>query len=189
MKILKEIQESPFVYPKKKYYLGKIKHYCPYFLPMNFNSNIINTRKLKLASKEEYEELNKKRPWNKEQNRFTNLPLNRRNKDWIIKLFSTYYFITISYPFCIHWLELGWKDKWNSPRHEWNPAFYIFFFKWQLCIHWCAPEEDFTERYWEMLLWWLYYSDKDIKKAEESWGWVDTENRKSTWNNKYLKNS
>ena len=43
-----------------------------------------------------------------------------------------------------------------------------------------------NEQYYEQILWYLYYSDKDIIKAEKTWGWETA--GKSTWNNDYLIN-
>lgn len=187
MKILKQIKESPFKSPKKNYYFGRIKHGTPYFPPMKFNKTIIRFRKLILKSSDEIEKENEKYPHLKiTRNKFKNLPLVRRNKDWIFNLFGNYYFLSIGYPFSIYSNELGWKDKFNTPRHEWCPAFYIFFFKWQFCIWWKSPDNN-DDKYYEMILWYLYYSDKDIKKAEETWGWVDARTKISTWNKNYLK--
>ena len=87
--------------------------------------------------------------------------------------------------------DVQWKDKYNTPRHEENPFISIalfnkLFFNWS----WKLPEEleehwiD-IEDYWEQGLWWLYYADKDINKARETWPWT-TEDNKSTWNNKWL---
>lgn len=185
MKILKEIRESPFKYPVKKYYLGKIKYGTPYFMPYNFDSTIISIRKLIPKTLFEREEYSKRYPYLKVKNNniFKNLPMVKRNRYKIIKFLKNYYFISIGYPFSIKTNELGWKDKWNSPRHEWNPAFYIFFFKWQFHICWESPDRQ--ELYYEQILWWLKYCDKDIIKAENTWGW--TSEGISTWNNNYLK--
>lgn len=99
------------------------------------------------------------------------------------KLFG--YEISYGWPISIVRYGLGWKDKFNSPRFEWSPSFQIYFLSWQFCIWWTAPVEN-EDGYWEMILWYLKYSDKNIKKAEETWGWVDCDTKKSTWNNKYL---
>jgi hypothetical protein len=37
-----------------------------------------------------------------------------------------------------------------------------------------------------MILHYLYYADKDIKKAEKTWGWIDYDTKLSTWDKKYL---
>lgn len=90
--------------------------------------------------------------------------------------------------------DVQWKDKDGTPRHEENPFISIalfnkFFFNWS----WKLPEEieehwiD-SDNYWEQGLWWLYYCDKDINKAKETWPWQDYETKKSSWNNKFIKN-
>lgn len=186
MKILKEIK-GVFKPPIRKYYLGKIARGCPYFHPCEFNSTIISCRKLKLRSDESKEEYIKERPWlmKGDSYKFSNLPMVRRNKEKIIKIFGTYYFFQWGFPLVFKFVELGWKDKYYTPRMEWVPQFHIFFFKWQFCIHWEAPFGH-SDKYWEQILWWKNYSNKDIKKAEESWGWVDFDTKKSTWDKNYL---
>ena len=185
MKLKKLLKETKGVFkpPVKKYYLGKLKHGCPYFWPMNFNSSIISIRKLKLRSKENYSDYIKDKPWL--EKKFSNVPIVRRTKNWIVKIFSNYYYIAIGFPIIVHTNELGWKDKFNSPRFEWPPAFYIYIFKWQFCIWWNAPDKN-NDLYYEMILQYLNYSNKDIVKAEQDWGWVDCETRLSTWNKDYL---
>jgi len=188
MKTLKEIRNSPFKPPKKNYYFGKIKCGVPYFLPINFNSTIFSFRKLILKSEVEIEEYNKRYPHfkNHSEKKFKNLPMSRRCKDWIFSLFGNYYWLSVGYPICFKTNDLAWKDKFNSPRFEWSPAFYIFFFEWQFCIWWNAPDGN-NHLYYEMYTWYKYYCDGDIEKAEKSWIWQNTETKLSTWNNKYLK--
>lgn len=55
---------------------------------------------------------------------------------------------------------LGWKIKWDDTdyRFEWTPRISLKFFRWQLCIYFEAPEEDY---YWEA---WLYYTRNTSKK-------------------------
>lgn len=182
--IIKQIK-GVFKLPIKKYYFGKIKHGTPYFSPMNFNPHIISFRKLKLTDKDKYEEIIKKHPWEKERAKFTNLPMCRRSKDWILKLFNQYYWIQIGWPIKIHNGHLGWKDKFDTPRFEWSPSFQIYFFSWQFCIHWIAPIKD-DDTYWEMVLWYLNYSNKNITKAEQTWGWTNYNTKESTWNKNCL---
>ncbi|MCK9416613.1 hypothetical protein M0Q97_08160 [Candidatus Dojkabacteria bacterium] len=90
-------------------------------------------------------------------------------------------------PFGKLFIKKDGKSVWcgNSPRYEWQPSFQIYFFKWQFCIFWDSPDGD-NDNYYEMILWYLEYSKKDIKKAEETWDWVDSDTKKSTWNNDYL---
>lgn len=157
MKWLKEIKETKGVFkpPKKQYYLGKLKYGTPYFYPWNFNRTILTIRK--------------KRP------KFL------RCKHF--KLFG--YEVSYGWPIKITWYGLGWKPKYDSVRYEWSPSFQIYFFNYQFCIFWNAPDWN-NDRYYEMMVWYLYYSDKDIKKAEETWGWVNYETKASTWNPDYL---
>ncbi len=95
------------------------------------------------------------------------------------------YRIKFGYPIWLTKRDLGWKDKFNSPRYEFSPLFSIFFFKWQFSIVWDAPDGD-NDKYYEMILHYLYYSDKDIKKSKSSWGWVDSETKQSTWDDDYI---
>jgi hypothetical protein len=88
--------------------------------------------------------------------------------------------------------DVQWKDKNNTPRHEENPFISIalfnkFFFNWS----WGLPkeiEEHWIDNddYWEQGLWWLYYSDKNINKAKETWPWTGEDN-KSTWKTKFIR--
>lgn len=188
LKTYKYINNSPFKLPTINFYLGKIKYYTPYFLPRGFNKNIISLRKLELTSQEEYDRKINKLPWAKEKFKFINLPMVRRSNDWVFKLFGNSYWLEIGCPIKYSSSELAWKDKFNSPRHEWNPFFHIYFFHWQFCIRLNAPKSDrFDDTYWEMWLWWKYYSKEDIIKAEKSWGWRDSKTELSTWNKNYLK--
>jgi len=100
-----------------------------------------------------------------------------------IRLFG--YDISYGWPMAVVRYGLGWKDKYGTPRFEWSPSFQIWFFGWQFCSWWVASVDD-EDLYWEMVLWYLYYSDKDIKKARKTWEWVDYITNKSTWNNDYL---
>lgn len=174
--------------PKPKYYIGRLIFGTPYFYPWNFNSDIISLRRLKERSIEEATDLNKKWPHlqTSPQHKFSNLPIVRRAEDWIFKFRRHYYWLQIGWPIYIYWHGLGWKDKFNSPRHEWNPSFYIFFFRWQFVINWTSPDEDDNDKYYEMILWYLQYSNKDIKVAEETWPWTSFDSNKSTWDSKYL---
>jgi len=95
-----------------------------------------------------------------------------------IKMFGHQYFIGT--PIIFKCLHLGWKDKYGTPRHEWNPALYLYFFKFQICV-WFGCED-----YWEQILWFCNYCDCDIEKTISTWGWRDMQG-KSTWNNIYLK--
>jgi len=165
--------------------LGKLAYGTPYFYPINFVSSIIKFRKLKLRDKQAYDTHIVNNPWQKESYRFTNLPLARRAKDKIFKLFDTYFWVQIGWPISISYYGLGWKDKWETPRFEWPPSFQIYFFKWQFCIFWNAPNGD-NDNYYEQILWYMHYSNKNISEAKNTWKWVNYNTKKSTWDDSYL---
>lgn len=155
---IKEIKaniKGVFKLPIKEYYLGKLYHGSPYMYPRHFNSTILTIKK----------ELPK---------------FNRCNH---LKLFG--YNIIYGWPISIVKYDLGWKDKFNSPRFEWCPSFQILFLKWQFCIWWISPDKD-NDTYWEQVLWYLNYSGRDINKAIKTWGWVNYDTKLSTWNYNFL---
>lgn len=176
--------KTPFVKPKKVYYFGKLQHGCPYFYPRNFSDTIIKFKKLELTPQEELDKL--PNTFYKETKKFKNLPMVRRSKDWIIKLFNSYYWIEIGWPLRILKTNLGWKDKFDSPRFEWPPAFHICFFNLQFCIWWTAPDGD-NDQYYEQYLWYYIYCKEDIVKAKETWPWQDYKTKQSSWNDNYIK--
>jgi hypothetical protein len=183
MKILKDIEKSPFKKPNRNTYLGRIKYGVPYFYPSGFNPNIITIKKLNLTSKEDLD--NMRNDFIRRANRFKNRP--RFNGGFVrtFKIFGNYYYINIGSPIKIKSTELGWKDKFNSPRFEFEPTFNIFFFFWQYRISYLASSD--MDTYWEMYLWWKYYSNEDIVKAEKTWKWRDGITKESTWNKNMLK--
>ena len=144
-----------FMLPERVYYFGKIKHGCPYFYPWNFNRTI--------------------------------LTIGKKHPEYLRCRYFRFAGLEIScgWPFAIAKYDLGWKDKFGSPRFEWSSSFQIYLFGLQFCIWWIAPGGD-NDKYWEQVLWYLNYCDKDIVKAKETWGWVDSETHKSTWNNNFL---
>ena len=185
--IIKECS-SVFVKPKKRYYLGKTAFGTPYFYPRGFLSSIFSIRHLVTKNEVEYKKYCDRYPHLKNENTaiYSNYPIVRRNRYWIKKIFGKTFFIEVGFPFCIYRNSLGWKDKFSMPRYEWSPAFYIFFFNWQFCVWWNAPDDD-NDLYYEMMLWYARYSGHDIKKAKETWGWTDYKTKQSTWNDNYLK--
>lgn len=198
-KLLSEIK-GVFKPPQKYYYFGKKNYGTPYFDPINFVGTIIYIKKLILLTQDQVDELNTKYPWKNKSidHKFANLPFIRRSHFKIFKFFNCYYFVTWGWPIMISNTQLGWKDKFETPRFEWLPSFKIFFFKWQFCIFWESPEiEDEDEsyrdddQYYEQVLWYLYYANKNIKKAIDTWPWrtvIDSNEKTSTWNSQYLIN-
>lgn len=69
--------------------------------------------------------------------------------------------------------DLTWKDKWNSPRHEFNPRLMFSLFNViHIYIEWTLKQDSMDDMvYWEIALNWLYYG-KDLAKAIKlSSGW------------------
>lgn len=94
------------------------------------------------------------------------------------------------FPIHVSSWDIGWKDKYNTPRYE-HPGYFIVFFgrdyhkHWQFSMTVTAPDffcnndctvKDHDDNYWESMLWYLYYADtynilnnkRDIVKARDS---------------------
>ena len=71
--------------------------------------------------------------------------------------------------------DVGWKDKWHTPRYEEPPYIWIHLFKYNWIWYWELPNEKYMDDYWEQALWYLYYYDNisykcskpNINKAKE----------------------
>lgn len=181
-----------FLPPVPKWYIGKILYGTPYFDPIGFVSTIIGVRKLIPKSHEECTAYKEKYPHlsNREEALYKNMPLTRRSYYKIVKVFGNSYFVRIGSPIKVGKIGLGWKDKYESPRFEFSPAIYLFFFNWQIFVHWHAPVEGkngYEDNYWEQLLWYSRYSNYDLEVARKTWPWVDSKTKKSTWNENFLR--
>lgn len=186
---LKKNIKGVFKFPKKVYYLGKLIHGAPYFYPMSFEKYGLFVRRLIPKTKDQLSEMELKFPHLKRDklSYYSNAPMVRRSKHWLVKIFNQAYYVAIGWPVYIYWHGLGWKDKFESPRFEWTPGFYIFFFRWQFCIWWVAPDGD-NDRYYEMILRYLFYNNRDLDKVEKNWGWKIKVGDEwiSTWTKDYL---
>lgn len=105
----------------------------------------------------------------------------------------------VSQPAYIHIIfhDVGWKDKYDTPRFEYPPYIWIHIYKWNWVWYWDLPvyQQNYADEYWEQALWYLYYCNTisqglsdvpNIEKAKENWPWQDCETKKSTWNDKFL---
>ncbi len=155
--LLKEIK-GVFKPPRKEYYFGRVRYGTPIFYPRNYNSTILKF----------------------------SIGKDKNNSNKYFNLFGLY--IYYGTPIVIKNTHLMWKDKYSSPRHEFSPSFVIFFFGLQFVINYHSPLIDtYDDDYYEMILWYLYYSDRDINVAKKTW--EVTSNGVSTWNDKYLINN
>lgn len=93
--------------------------------------------------------------------------------------------------------DVGWKDKYDTPRYEVPPYVWIHIYKFNFIWYWGLPEHQSHEidNYWEQVLWYLYYYNTlsygkldapDINKARESWPWEDYKTKQSTWTDEFL---
>jgi hypothetical protein len=79
--------------------------------------------------------------------------------------------------------SVGWKDKFRSPRFEWNPYILITILnKYQISLtFYYIPEHT-----WEAILDILYYN-KSIKQAIENNVWIDIRTKEEIGINSNLK--
>ena len=115
-----------------------------------------------------------------------------------VNKWAPYPVLWVSKPAYIHIMskDVGWKDKYDTPRFECSPYIWIHIFKWDLIWCWSLPlhQKHREDEYWEQALWYLYYYntysqgllDKpNIEKAKENWPWQDSKGN-SSWNDNYL---
>lgn len=76
--------------------------------------------------------------------------------------------------------SLSWKPKYDYVCFEDNPQMWFCFFRFfWFGYRLVSPvEEDFEDSYWEQMIWYVNYSDCDLKKAEDTYF--------TTWEKKYL---
>lgn len=73
--------------------------------------------------------------------------------------------------------DVQWKDKYDSPRHEYNPCINVNLFNIiglyiepkVIYIDEFGEKQDGSMEYWEYLLDWLYYKDKKTLKCYPTW--------------------
>jgi len=141
---------SPFKPPKLKWYCGKIAIGTPYFFP----------RKWVKATPERAHQATLEHIKNTEE-------FNKRNPEYArnIKPYDEIFADKMKYSYAVpkkigfDIVRLGWKTKYDSYRHEWNPIISFVFFKWQIALMF-IPEHDM--HYWEA---WLYYTRETDKSA------------------------
>ena len=132
---------SPFKFPKIKFYLGKVKYGTPFMLPRKAVNFTMEESKLKA---EEWIADKNSRHFGKDLKTVAE----KHNKGYLK-------FVDKKVSFDI--VRLGWKYKFNSIRFEWNPMFSFVFFGLQFCIF-IVPKNDSS--YWES---WIYYNEHTDK--------------------------
>lgn len=73
-------------------------------------------------------------------------------------------------------LDLTWKSKWNSPRHELNPRIRVSIFnRLHILIDFSVEKYGSMNdmAYWEAALWWLYFGKSLPDAVKRSSGWQE----------------
>lgn len=137
---------SPFKRPRIYLYAGKIALGTPYFFPRKW---------VRFTYEDAFEaavkDTQSKTHYNKGKN-----PLD---------LVDSYMNYRKAIPRKIGWdfVGLGWKTKYDSYRHEWDPIWSFVFFKWQIAIRFIPKESC---HYWECWLGYELGTDKTKNKKE-----------------------
>jgi hypothetical protein len=134
---------SPFKAPKLKWYCGKVALGVPYFFPRKWvKATPERAHQATLDCIKSTEEFNKRNPkYTRSIRPYDEIFANKMNCSYAVPKKIGFDFV-----------PLGWKTKWDSYRHEWNPMISFVFFKWQIAVRF-IPEHDM--HYWEA---WLYYT-------------------------------
>ena len=98
------------------------------------------------------------------------------------RVFKPYHSDYINPILYINSWSLSWKPKYEYVCFEDNPQVWIclfkfFWFGYKLTSP-IKEEEDFEDSYWEQMIWYVNYSDCDLKKAEKTYF--------GKWDKKYL---
>jgi len=134
---------SPFKPPKLKWYCGKVALGVPHFFPRKWvKATPERAHQATLDCIKSTEEFNKRNPkYTRSIRPYDEIFANKMNCSYAVPKKIGFDFV-----------PLGWKTKWDSYRHEWNPMISFVFFKWQIAVKF-IPEHDM--HYWES---WLYYT-------------------------------
>jgi hypothetical protein len=180
------ILNSPFKKPQISFYFGKIERGTPYFLPRKW-VKLTRAEAVKKAT----ESVNDKKL------------VKKSFEDW----YESYknYSKPVPLKFGFQIISLGWKTKFDSTRHEWNPMISFVGFGKQFCIYVGYKNKKDSDTfltntcYWEAWLTYAYYTDKSKSKIERlketvkqySATWSDNESSTNYYNyilkSKYLK--
>lgn len=135
---------SPFKRPKMHWYFGKTAVHTPAFLPRRW---VLNTAEDAIVSATKH--------------------LNNPN---LIKLpFSELYEKYKKYQKAVpkrigfDFIDVGWKTKYGSYRHEYNAVWSFVFFGYQVAVQF-IPEND--TQYWESFLAFTYETDEKLSWKE-----------------------
>ena len=135
---------SPFKFFLPKLYIGKVAIGVPYFLPrkwVNLSQEDINSKALDYYNNPKY--------------------ISKTLEDWKSSLKSRQKSVPKKIGF--DFVGLGWKTKFNSFRHEYNPVWSFVAFGYQIALIF-RPEHDM--QFWECYLAYEYDTDKSKSRKE-----------------------
>jgi len=145
-----KVYYSPFKFFMPKLYVGKIAIGTPYFLPRRW---------VKATSEKAHEAtkqfINREESYNKLNPKYarTIKPYEQIFEDKMKCSYSEPKIIGFDF------VSLGWKTKYESYRHEWNPTWSFVFFGYQIALIF-FPENGC--HYWESYLAYCYETDKKL---------------------------
>ena len=90
----------------------------------------------------------------------------------------------------IYSTDVIWKDKYNTPRHEYDPCISITLFnKWCIGCYWKFElnNQDYSMQYWESILDYLYYDYTNPIKAVDNNIWENCITKERTPVREFLK--
>ena len=159
---------SPFKPFKVSLYIGKTRVGVPYFYP----------RKWVKYTEQDIQEAIAKHKSNRDK-----VIVSDKQLYDMYKNYSKAVDLKIGFSYC----SLGWKTKFDSYRHEYNPVLSFVFFGYQIALTCYSP---YDSHYWEPWLYYEYETDKTkskreriaqcIKEAPETWSRIDKDGVKET---------
>ena len=135
---------SPFKPFKVSFYIGKTRVGVPYFYP----------RKFVKYTEEDIQKAIDKHKANNNLVKVTDKQLYDYYKNYTKAVD-----LKVGFSYC----SLGWKTKYDSYRHEWNPVLSFVFFGYQIALTFYSP---YGSHYWESWLYYEYETDKTKSKRE-----------------------
>ena len=165
------ILNSPFKTPRLQFYFGKVERGVPYFLPRRWK---------KLTYTERVESVNEDIERNKKAYERAGKEYKKPDKEKFNALVESKKGTQRAHPtkWQIKSIGLGYKYKWDSPRHEWNPQISIVGFNRQFCIYFGLKDSMINMCYWEGFLYYRHETKgtkrERIEKCKKdnpiSWG-------------------
>ena len=149
------ILNSPFIPPRISFYFGKIAIGTPYFLPRRWRNLTYNE-----ARESVIKDVLKRVEIAKKGEKDYTVPIRREIRALVEQKQKS----QIAYPtkWQIKLVGLGYKYKYDSIRHEWNPMLSIVGFNRQFCMTFGLRDPTANMCYWEAYLTYKNETDKNL---------------------------